>query len=102
MKIYTRTGDAGTTALVGGSRVSKDSPRLNAYGTIDELNSHLGLLAATPGVDAPSIDFIQSIQNRLFNLGAYLAAPAGGGIVTLSNRREPPPPSSRAPRGRVN
>ncbi len=76
MKIYTRTGDAGTTALVGGSRVSKDSPRLNAYGTIDELNSHLGLLAATPGVDAPSIDFIQSIQNRLFNLGAYLATPS--------------------------
>ena len=74
--LYTRTGDAGTTSLVGGTRVSKADARLEAYGTIDELNSHLGLLAATPGVDAPSIDFIQSIQNRLFNLGAYLATPS--------------------------
>lgn len=73
MKIYTRTGDAGQTSLVGGKRVSKASGRLDAYGTVDELNSHLGLLAATPGVDQPSVTFIQAIQNRLFNLGAYLA-----------------------------
>lgn len=73
MKIYTRVGDAGQTSLVGGKRVSKASMRLEAYGTVDELNSHLGLLAATNGVDSQSIEFIQTIQNRLFNLGAYLA-----------------------------
>jgi len=73
MKIYTRTGDSGTTSLVGGTRVSKNSPRLNAYGTVDELNSHLGLLAA----DALTPDDVRSqitmIQNTLFNLGAQLA-----------------------------
>lgn len=73
MKIYTRTGDAGLTSLVGGKRVSKASLRLEAYGTVDELNSHLGLLAATDGVDSYSVVVIQTIQNRLFNLGAYLA-----------------------------
>lgn len=73
MKIYTRCGDAGQTSLVGGKRVSKASMRLETYGTVDELNSHLGLLAAINGVDKQSIEFIQSIQNRLFNLGAYLA-----------------------------
>lgn len=73
MKIYTRTGDAGQTSLVGGKRVSKASDRLEAYGTVDELNSHLGLLAATPGIDPRSATFIHHIQNRLFNLGAYLA-----------------------------
>lgn len=73
MKIYTRTGDAGQTSLVGGKRVSKASERLEAYGTVDELNSHLGLLASLDGVDADSVNFIHSIQNRLFNLGSYLA-----------------------------
>ena len=73
MKIYTRTGDAGQTSLVGGKRVSKASDRLEAYGTVDELNSHLGLLAATAGIDPRSATFIHHIQNRLFNLGAYLA-----------------------------
>lgn len=73
MKIYTRTGDAGQTSLVGGKRVSKASDRLEAYGTVDELNSHLGLLAATAGIDPRSATFIHHIQNHLFNLGAYLA-----------------------------
>lgn len=73
MKIYTRTGDAGQTSLVGGKRVSKASDRLEAYGTVDELNSHLGLLAAMAGADEASVRFLQSVQNRLFNLGAYLA-----------------------------
>ena len=73
MKIYTRTGDAGQTSLVGGKRVSKASDRLDAYGTVDELNSHLGLLAAMSAIDRPSVTFLQKIQNRLFNLGAYLA-----------------------------
>ena len=75
MKIYTRTGDAGTTSLVGGRRTSKASTRLDAYGTVDELNSHLGLLRAlgadtlTPDDDATLL----TVQNRLFNIGAYLA-----------------------------
>jgi cob(I)alamin adenosyltransferase len=73
MKIYTKTGDAGQTSLVGGKRVSKASQRLEAYGTIDELNSHLGLLAAMQNVDPESGNILHSIQNRLFNLGAYLA-----------------------------
>ncbi len=74
MKIYTRTGDAGQTSLVGGKRVSKSSVRLESYGTVDELNSHLGLLAlSADAVDPESAAFIRAVQNRLFNLGAYLA-----------------------------
>ena len=72
MKIYTRTGDAGTTSLVGGTRVSKTHPRLEAYGTVDEVNSHLGLLAA---YDIPEGDrkTLLWLQNRLFDLGCQLA-----------------------------
>lgn len=74
MKVYTKTGDRGTTSLVGGTRVSKDSPRLQAYGTIDELNSWLGLILASAKVlPAEDRDFIQWIQNKLFNLGSELA-----------------------------
>ena len=72
MKIYTKTGDNGTTSLVGGKRVSKDDARLEAYGTVDELNSCLGLLAAD-GVCDTDITTIRWIQNKLFDLGAYLA-----------------------------
>lgn len=71
--LYTATGDAGTTSLVGGQRVSKTDARLEAYGTIDELNAFIGVLVATPGVDADNAAFLQSIQNKLFNIGAYLA-----------------------------
>ncbi len=73
MKIYTKTGDVGTTSLVGGKRVSKASHRLEAYGTVDELNSHIGLLAAMSIDDEQIVEFLYAIQNRLFNLGAYLA-----------------------------
>lgn len=83
MKIYTRTGDTGTTALVGGQRVAKDSERLEAYGTIDELNSHLGLLAAIPDMDAPTVNFLLGIQNKLFNVGAYLATDNANAPGTL-------------------
>ncbi len=72
-KLYTRRGDDGTTSLVGGTRVGKDSPRLEAYGTIDELNSWLGLLAASEVISDERRCLLRSIQNRLFDLGAALA-----------------------------
>jgi cob(I)alamin adenosyltransferase len=74
MKIYTKTGDSGQTGLFGGPRVSKDDPRIEAYGTVDELNSVLGLARAAtlPG----DIDLlIARIQNDLFSVGAELATP---------------------------
>lgn len=75
--LYTRTGDQGMTSLVGGRRVAKASTRLEAYGTVDELNSSIGLLIALwrrpmPADDA-TIDLLTSVQNMLFNIGSYLA-----------------------------
>lgn len=70
--IYTRTGDAGKTSLVGGMRVSKTHARLEAYGTVDELNANLGVLAASVD-DAEIRSFLLYIQHKLFSLGAYLA-----------------------------
>ena len=70
VKIYTRTGDKGETSLFGGARVSKNDPRIEAYGTIDELNSHIGLCQAT-SVDAE----LARVQSDLFDIGAFLAAP---------------------------
>lgn len=77
--LYTRTGDRGETSLVGGERVAKDSPRLEAYGTIDELSSQLGVLASTAGVGDIVGGQLKMIQNELFNVGGYLATavPAG-------------------------
>ena len=79
-RIYTKTGDKGQTALVGGKMVAKDSPRIEAYGTVDELNAILGIVRKAnrdeAGPDAPSarIDAIlQRAQNELFNLGSLLA-----------------------------
>jgi cob(I)alamin adenosyltransferase len=73
-KIYTRTGDDGRTGLVGGQRVSKDAPRIWAYGTVDELNSAIGLARAFNR--QKKLDGILArIQNQLFNLGAELATP---------------------------
>ena len=70
--VYTKTGDKGTTSLVGGSRVPKTHIRLEAYGTIDELNSHLGWLN-TYLLDEADRDFILSIQHKLFSIGSHLA-----------------------------
>lgn len=72
MKIYTRTGDSGQTSLVGGKRVSKTHPRLEAYGTIDELSSYLGLLASLL-TDHHHRQTILTIQQTLFSLSAILA-----------------------------
>ena len=73
-KVYTRTGDAGQTSLVSGTRVDKDDVRVEAYGTIDELNSNLGvLLHSTKLDDHEVIAIIRKAQNKLFNIGGYLA-----------------------------
>lgn len=72
-KIYTRTGDDGTTGLVGGGRIRKDSARVSAYGTVDEANSALGLARLHAGGEALAI--IGRIQNDLFDVGADLATP---------------------------
>ncbi len=76
MKLYTRTGDDGSSGLFGGDRVSKSHLRLVAYGTLDELNSVMGLLRlhATPACAGPGT--LQQIQQDLFVLGAILATPA--------------------------
>lgn len=74
MKIYTRTGDDGSTSLFAGGRVIKTHPRVEAYGTIDELNSAIGLVRAlkpTPQTDV----WLTEVQNQLFHLGADLATP---------------------------
>ena len=72
--VYTRTGDAGTTSLVVGTRVPKDSLRLEAYGTVDELNSWIGLLLTTPEVlPGDSASTLTAVQHRLFDIGAILA-----------------------------
>ena len=73
MKIYTRTGDDGPTGLFGGGRLSKCDPRLECYGTVDELNSFLGWAAATS--PDPVLTFIRQIQNELFVIGSHLATP---------------------------
>ena len=71
-KVYTRTGDKGQTSIVGGIRVSKASARLEAYGTVDELSSHLGLLAAMLS-EGEYHDVIIRVQNNLFNVCTNLA-----------------------------
>lgn len=74
MKIYTKTGDRGDTSLFGGQRVPKDALRIEAYGTVDELNSAIGVVRAD--LDDPEIDrILEEIQNGLFELGADLATP---------------------------
>jgi len=73
-RIYTKTGDKGTTALGDGRRVPKDAPRIEAYGTVDELNAVLGL-ALLVVADADGAALLKSIQNDLFDLGADLCVP---------------------------
>ena len=81
MKLYTRTGDDGTTGLFSGARVSKDHPRIEAYGTVDELNAVLGLVgcACDRGhpFEARLHAIVAALQSRLFDIGADLATPEG-------------------------
>ena len=91
-KIYTKTGDAGETALYGGQRVGKDDLRIEAYGTVDELNSHIGLLLARLHDDdalgealakrreTETVDWrgdLEDVQRTLFTIGSQLATPSG-------------------------
>jgi len=76
MKIYTKTGDDGTTGLFGGARVKKASIRVDAYGTVDELNATLGV-ARTTGLDAQNEAVLALVQAELFTLGAELACVPG-------------------------
>jgi cob(I)alamin adenosyltransferase len=74
MKIYTKTGDSGETSLFGGKRVKKYDLRIESYGTIDELNSHIGLLRDQK-IDKHTYHTLIKIQNELFSIGAMLATP---------------------------
>jgi cob(I)alamin adenosyltransferase len=81
MKIYTKKGDSGTTSLIGGERVSKADPRVEAYGTVDELAAHLALLGDMMRPDArlePMADAIDAIQKDLMTIEAQLATGRGG------------------------
>ena len=71
MKVYTKTGDDGSTSLLGGKRVSKDDLRIECYGTVDELNSHVGKLSV---LSDKKQSLIQNIQNTLFDIGSLLAS----------------------------
>jgi cob(I)alamin adenosyltransferase len=73
MKIYTKTGDKGLTSLIGGTRVPKSSLRIECYGTVDELNSHIGLVRDQE-VNAGRRPLLKEIQDRLFTMGSALAA----------------------------
>ena len=86
MKIYTKTGDKGTTALFGGTRVPKHHIRIESYGTVDELNSHLGLIR-DQDIDLHSKTILQDIQNKLFTIGAVLATDPEKAILKSGKER---------------
>tara|TARA_Y100000588_G_C13855036_1_gene753655 strand:- start:88 stop:639 length:552 start_codon:yes stop_codon:yes gene_type:complete len=85
-KIYTRTGDAGTTGLGDGGRVGKDGPRITAIGEVDELNSLIGLLVSMEQED-PVIDPLMDIQHDLFDLGGELSIPGTATITPAHTER---------------
>jgi cob(I)alamin adenosyltransferase len=74
LRIYTRTGDTGQTALFGGGKVAKDHPRVAAYGDVDELNSTIGMARATEPVEF-SDALLEAVQRDLFSIGGHLATP---------------------------
>ena len=79
--VYTRKGDNGTTSIIGGKQLHKDHVRIEAYGTIDELNANLGLLIAAMG-DNVHAKQVQDITNNLFSIGGYLASENAESPVT--------------------
>ena len=87
MKIYTKTGDKGQTSLFGGKRVPKYDLRIEAYGTVDELNSYIGLIRDQK-IDKNSFDVLIEIQDRLFTLGSILATEPGNEKVKVPQLKE--------------
>ena len=85
MKVYTKTGDKGMTSLIGGTRVAKNNVRLDAYGGVDELNSHIGMIRSYP-IAEERVRQLVEIQNVLFVVGANLATDAGASDL---NRKLP-------------
>ena len=86
MKIYTRTGDAGETSLFGGTRVSKSDPRIDAYGTVDELNAFIGAARATSPASSIDVQLV-SVQSDLFDVGAQLASPGSSRFTGVDASR---------------
>ena len=87
MKIYTKTGDQGTTSLFGGKRVSKAELRIETYGTVDELNSYLGVVRDQE-VNKKRNDVLVEIQDRLFTIGSLLATEQGANVKIPSMNEE--------------
>jgi cob(I)alamin adenosyltransferase len=87
-RIYTRAGDAGETSLGDGSRVSKTDPRIEAYGTVDELNSFLGFALAARELPGEFRPWLEQVQNDLFDVGADLSVPVGDERERLRVRQE--------------
>lgn len=84
-RLYTGGGDDGTTSLVGGERAGKDSLRLDAYGTVDEFSAFLGVVASCDDCEPEVREFINAVQNRLFDIGGYLASrPGGSGLPPVA------------------
>ncbi len=86
MKIYTKTGDKGKTALFGGTKVPKHHIRIESYGTVDELNSHLGLVR-DQDIDTHSKGILATIQNKLFTVGAILATDPEKAVLKSGKER---------------
>jgi cob(I)alamin adenosyltransferase len=95
MKIYTRTGDKGETGLIGGKRVSKDNSRIIAYGSVDELNSHIGLIVSLLSLKdkvlfRDIINLLTRVQNDLFIIGSDLADPRSLSETQTQNQHKTP------------
>ncbi len=87
MKIYTRTGDKGKTSLMGGKRVLKSDLRVESYGTVDELNSVLGMVLATlPDRESALLQELTAIQHDLFTIGSYLSNPSATQLSGIGER----------------
>jgi cob(I)alamin adenosyltransferase len=87
MKIYTKTGDRGQTSLLGGTRVSKHHIRIEAYGTVDELNSHIGLIR-DQDIDSHARQLLVEIQDRLFTIGSSLASDPAKSKMKIPDLKE--------------
>ena len=86
MKIYTKTGDLGQTSLFGGTRVTKDDARIEAYGTVDELSSFLGVARASQ-IPAEVNAVLEQVQRDLFDVGAHLASPGTSRFAGVDAQR---------------